>query len=111
MRKVNPKNAPQVKKFAATGYCTPGAAKQLGEEAIAYAHEIKVYALRKLGEMLKATPKNTGAMGIGTSAVPIENRTPTYADIGLDKKVASLAAQIAALPMEKVEAVAKRALL
>jgi len=31
--------------------------------------------LRKLGEMLKAAPKATGARGIGTSAVPKENHT------------------------------------
>ena len=37
---------------------------------------------------------NTGAMGIGTSAVPTENRTPTLADAGIDKKLSSHAPQI-----------------
>jgi hypothetical protein len=34
---------------------------------------------------------NTGARGIGTSAVPKENRTPTLADVGIDKKLSSRA--------------------
>ena len=40
--------------------------------------------------MLKATPRNEGAKGIGTSAVPKDNRTqpPTLADLGLDLELA-----------------------
>ena len=82
--------------------------QQLGEEAIGYAHEIKTYALRKLGEMLKATKLAPGGRpyqkSTGTKLVPVG----TLADLGIDKKVSSLAQQIAALPLEKVEAVAKR---
>lgn len=48
-------------------------------------------ALTRLGEMLKVMPKNEGAKGIGTSAVPIENRTPTLADLGIDKEVSMVA--------------------
>lgn len=87
--------------------------QQLGEEAIGYAHEIKTYALAKLGEMLRAVPKATGgeyggkSRIDGTRAEP-SNPKPTLADLGIDKKVSSLAQQIAALPMEKVEAIAKR---
>lgn len=51
-------------------------------------------ALTRLGEMLKATPKNTGAAGSAGpgrgNAVPIANRVsdvPTLADLGIDKKV------------------------
>ena len=46
------------------------------------ATEIRIRAERRLGEMLRETEKNTGAQGIGTSAVPKENRTttPTLAD-------------------------------
>ncbi len=53
------------------------------------AKSVKLQAERKLGEMLKATPKNTGAKGIGPIAVPDENRNqpPTLADLGIDKKV------------------------
>ena len=47
---------------------------------------------------------NTGAMGIGTSAVPKENRTPTLADAGIDRKLSSRAQKLAAVPEEKFEA-------
>jgi hypothetical protein len=40
---------------------------------------------------------NKGAMGIGTSAVPQENRTPTLADAGIDKKLSSRAQKLASL--------------
>jgi len=89
--------------------------QQLGEEAIGYAHEIKVYALRKLGEMLKLTAKNKGAKGsIVTSSgqEQVRDNTPTLADHGLNgaegRKVSMLAQQIADLPLDKLEAVAKR---
>ena len=55
--------------------------------------------------MLKATPRNEGAKGIGTSAVPKENHTPTLAQLGLDKKTSSLAQKIASLPPEQLRAV------
>ena len=54
----------------------------------------KQAALTRLGEMLKAAPKNTGAAGSAGpgrgNAVPIANRVsdaPTLADLGIDKKV------------------------
>jgi len=81
--------------------------QKLGEEAIGYAHEIKVYALRKLGEMLKNTERAKPAILQGTKKVP-RGEAPTLSSLGIDKKVSSLAQQIAALPSGKVEAVAKR---
>ena len=42
-----------------------------------------------MGERLAETPKNKGAMGIGTSAVPKENHTPTLADMGINKKLSA----------------------
>jgi N6-adenosine-specific RNA methylase IME4 len=63
---------------------------KLGEEAIGYAHTIRIDAMRLLGEFMKENPKNTGARGIGTSAVPSGNHTPpTLADLGLTKKESS----------------------
>ena len=60
--------------------------------AINYAHSIKVEALRRLGEILKAGPKNRGAEGIGPIAVPKrDHNTPTLAEMGLDKKTSALA--------------------
>ena len=63
------------------------------------ASEIRIRAERRLGEMIKAQKEgpglNTGAMGIGTSAVPQENRTPTLAEVGIDKKLSSRSQAIA----------------
>lgn len=79
--------------------------QKLGDEAIGYAHAIKVEALRRLGEMLKDSPRNEGAKGIGTSAVPKENRTPTLNDLGIDKKTSSIAQKMADLPADHFEQV------
>ncbi len=79
--------------------------QQLGEEAIGIAHSIKIEALRKLGEMLKATPRNEGAKGIGKSAVPIRNSTPTLTELGLDRKTASVAQKLTELTDEAFEQV------
>lgn len=74
------------------------------DEIIYYAQEIRVFAERRMGEILKETPRNEGAKGIGTSAVPKENRTPTYSDMGIDKKQASRAQKLASIPEEEVKA-------
>src|SRR5262249_36843775 len=75
-----------------------------GRAAIDHGHAIKIAALRGIGESLDETEMKTGARGIGTSAVPAENRTltPTLADRGIDKKVSMVAQQLAALPEEMV---------
>jgi len=39
-----------------------------------------------LGEFLEVAPKNKGAKGIGKSAVPKENHTPTLNDLNISKK-------------------------
>jgi len=66
------------------------------------AYEIQARAERRLGEMLigqRATVGfNTGAMGIGTSAVPRGNRTATLAEAGIDKKLSMTAQRLAKLP-------------
>ena len=41
--------------------------------------------------------------GIDTSAVPKENRTPTLADAGIDKKLSSRAKKMAAVPEAEFE--------
>lgn len=73
------------------------------------AAEIRIRAERLLGELLieqKATiGLNTGAAGIGTSAVPKENRTPTLSDIGVDKKLSSHAQKVAAIPVAEFEGI------
>lgn len=70
--------------------------QHLGDEAEALAVSIKVEALRKLGEMLKGSPKNDGARGVGKSGVPARN--PTLDDLGLTKKESAVAQKLAALP-------------
>ena len=65
------------------------------DEAIGYAHEVKTYALRKLGEMLKAE-KSAGNLREGrpNKTVPNENSF-SLADANSDPKVSMLAQQIA----------------
>ena len=64
---------------------------KLGEEAIGYAHTIRIDAMRLLGGFLKTAEKNPGARGIGPIAVPDGNRNapPTLAALGLTKKESS----------------------
>lgn len=78
--------------------------QKLGEEASELALSIKIEALRKLGEMLAATPKATGAAGTGrpnlggSKTVPPKTDAPTLAELGLSKKESAVAQKLAALP-------------
>jgi hypothetical protein len=59
--------------------------------------------LRQLGNMLKETPRNKGAYGTiitGDKRVPVMDSTPTLAELGIDKKISSLAQKVASLPKE-----------
>ena len=63
-------------------------------------------AERMLGEMLKVTPRNTGAKGIGKSAVPNRNSTPpTLGDLGVSRKEAMQAQALVDMPDELFEKV------
>jgi N6-adenosine-specific RNA methylase IME4 len=79
--------------------------QKLGEEAIAYATSIKIEALRQLGDMLKDTPRAAARFDDGNKKVPSLNDNPTLADLGLDKKISSLAQQVAELSDDEVEKV------
>jgi len=83
--------------------------QQLGEEAIGHAHEIKIYALCKLGEMLKGTPRNEGALKQGP-VVPQGNHgnIPTLKDLRISKKISSLAQKLSGLRDGKVDSIARR---
>lgn len=78
--------------------------QHLSEEAERMAATVKVEALRKLGEMLRATPKAKGVRTLGggtgaggsVSAPPAQ--TPTLAELGLTKKESAVAQQLADLP-------------
>lgn len=74
--------------------------QKLGEEAMGIAASIKVEALRKLGEMLKATPRAKGEILRGSILVPRENDPETLAELGLTKKESAIAQKLAALPDE-----------
>ena len=67
--------------------------QQLGQDAIDYAHSIKIEALRQLGELLREAPKNIGTRGqlisrgvIGGSREGPPIDAPTLAEQGVTKK-------------------------
>lgn len=80
----------------------------LSDEAIGRALSVKVDATRKLGEILKATPKATGTKGQLSGnvkkALP-ENSIPTLAELGLTAKESAVAQKLADLPDEQFEQV------
>jgi hypothetical protein len=84
--------------------------QKLGEEAIDFAHAVKIEALRKLGEILKETPKNEGRrmngrdVGGSLREPPTDDR-PTLAELGVDKKTSAMAQKLADLPDKDFEAV------
>lgn len=87
--------------------------QKLGEEAIDFAHSVKIEALRLLGQIMAKTPKNSGSKGQlngkdssgGTRKVPPEIQAPTLAELGVDKKTSSMAQKLAALPEKEFEEV------
>lgn len=80
--------------------------KGMGEEAILHCRSYALEAERKMGEMLLATERAAGARGIGKkSVVSTGNHTPTLAEIGLKKKEAFLARNLAELPREQFDSV------
>lgn len=77
----------------------------LSEEAIHHATAVKVEATRKLGEILKATPKATGEIRRGTKLEPRETAVPTLEELGLTKKESAVAQKLASLPEKQFEEV------
>jgi site-specific DNA-methyltransferase (adenine-specific) len=71
--------------------------QKLSLEAIQHATAIKIDAMTLMGAYLLDAPKNTGAKGIGTSAVPQGNRTPLIADLGISKRESSESQALARL--------------
>lgn len=70
--------------------------QKLSDESIAFAHQVKIDALRRMGEYLRQAPKNKGAKGNpggrGNKNVRCQNGTTqpeTYAEAGIDKKTAA----------------------
>jgi len=104
---VEAKSMQEVKKIMDVA----GAAKiyakrqQLGEEAVQHARSIELEAMRRLGELLSETPKNTGMLLRGTKSEPREISIPTLSDLGVDKKISSLSQQLARMPKKEFEQV------
>lgn len=70
--------------------------QQLGTEAIGYATEIKMEALRQLGRMLAETPRAVGGERGGKRRIDntrreSSNPTPTLVELGLNPKISALA--------------------
>jgi N6-adenosine-specific RNA methylase IME4 len=92
--------------------------QRLGEDVIGYAHTIKTRALGRLGELLEKLDKAKGARlagrspgsnsGVGGTKMEPPTAAATYADLGISKKIAAVAQQLAALPLETREAIAQR---
>lgn len=84
--------------------------QKLGDDAVHYATEIKLEALRQLGEMLKATERASGGAIGGKKKIDGTRKEPsitepTLAELGLDKKISKLAQDVAALPVSQFELV------
>jgi hypothetical protein len=81
--------------------------QKLGEDIADQAAAIKVEALRKLGQMLKVTPKASGQLVAGkdrfggTRQGPPKNDVPTLADLGISKNQSAIAQKLAELPEEQ----------
>lgn len=98
----------KVKEFKSLALTAADLAKRkgLGEKAVQYARSYALEAERKLGEMLAKTERNTGAKGIGKSAVKGDDRTPPkLSDLGLTKQESSRAQKLARLPQEKFDSI------
>jgi hypothetical protein len=84
--------------------------QNMAQEHVSEAQTIEIDALRQLGDMLKATDRAKGAMGIGkkiecgTKMEPHLEQLPTLSDLGIDKKTSSLAQKLATLPEAEVTA-------
>jgi len=83
--------------------------QQLGEEAIGYAHEIKIYALSKLGGMLKGTERAEGGQPYQLSTrTESEQVAPTLTDLSITRKISSLAQKLSCLEPDQVDSIARR---
>ena len=79
--------------------------QKLGEEAVGYANSIKIEAMRRLGEMWAEAPKNRGGMGSFNTCGSKQEPHATLSQLGIDKKVASIAQQLARMPKKEFEQV------
>lgn len=102
---ANPESADQVMEIAKRSAALHKALKGMRgyEEEYYKAFEVMIGAYRIVGTELRQMEKATGAMGIGTSAVPEGNHTPTLSDLGITKKQSSEWQSIALVPRTDIE--------
>lgn len=74
-------------------------AQRLSEDAIKYARDINLRALRKMGELLQGMDLKAGR----PKKVPEGNHSPTLSDLGITKKESWEAQRAAAIPEEKFD--------
>lgn len=74
---------------------------KLGTEQVNLAAVAKLWAERRAGELLRETPKNRGAQGVGKSAVADRDHTPTLGELGVTKHESSRWQRLAAIPAEQ----------
>ncbi|HEU0067882.1 MAG TPA: hypothetical protein VFQ26_01300, partial [Nitrospiraceae bacterium] len=79
--------------------------QRLGGEAIACAYDVKLMALRSLGQLLREMPKATGGDAQRTRFHKEIESPPTLADLGIDKKTSMIAQRLADLPQAEFERV------
>ncbi len=80
--------------------------QKMSNETIRYATELKLDAERKLGEILRDTPKATGGQpyqSTGAALAPVAKPAPTLADLGISKKTSARAQKLAGLSEETLE--------
>ena len=83
---------------------------QLGEDAITYAHAIKIDAEVLLGKFLKETEKRSGKHSrgggsSGTQRVPLPDAPPTLEELGVTKKLSAEAQALHTIAEEQPEQV------
>jgi hypothetical protein len=108
--------APEIREMYALAAAAEIYAKRQrrSDDVIGAAHRLKIRALAKLGQLLKDSDRNEGIRLAGrdcfggTKTEPPKNAPPTLADLGIDKKMSSLAQQLASLPAALQDRVANR---
>ena len=105
---IEAQTASQVKSImdAADAAKTYASRQKMSAETIQLATELKLDAERKLGEILRNTPKATGGRPpIKTHAESVSVSQATLAEIGITPKSSAHAQKVAALPDESFNAV------
>jgi len=101
----DPEQAQAALDAIAAGTAKTVKAATINQAEMTAASAIKIESLRQLGDMLKATESSRAKGGqpyqsgsTGSILEPVENRNPTLSDMGINKKISSLAQKLSDLP-------------